>query len=83
MKEIKDEYFKWKNIPDNIDIIVKNPEYKSIINSIYGQKISYKIKLSELIEFIITTPIDDPVVFKSKLIKKVRGIKNEIEKLGC
>ena len=42
-----------------------------------------KIKLSELIEFILTTPIDDTLKFKSLIIKKVRGIKNEIEKLGC
>ena len=46
-------------------------------------KFDLSLKLSELIEFIMVTPIDDPVVFKSKLIKKVRGMKNEIEKLGC
>lgn len=36
-----------------------------------------KIKLIELINFIIETKIDDPVIFKAKLIKKIRSILNE------
>lgn len=66
-----------KNKYELVKIIFDNNDRKKYY------KIKSNLLISELIEFIITTPVDDPVIFKSKLIKKVRGMKNEIEKLGC